>query len=85
MENEFTHHPSHPKTELTYASAGPVSATASPDGATVAIDFVSASDPTKALRLAFASDQIENFVSALRHLQKAIQDPTSGVHFQKRH
>jgi hypothetical protein len=71
--------------ELEYSSIGPVSATASQDGQYVVIDFPHIEDQSKALRLLIPSSQIENCVLALRHIQKALADPSSGIHLQEPH
>jgi hypothetical protein len=71
--------------EIEYLTLGPVSATASTSGDLVVIDFPRLDDPSKALRLAFPSDRLEDFAIALRTVQKALADPASGIHYQQPH
>lgn len=73
------------KIEVQYSSAGPIAATASDDGKFVMVDFANHLNHSKALRLAFPASQLENFVAAMLHVQKAIADPTSGIHHKQPH
>ncbi|SCX92981.1 hypothetical protein SAMN05216420_101364 [Nitrosospira sp. Nl5] len=66
--------------ELEYHALGPVSATASTDGELVVIDFLSVDDQTKALRLIVPSSQLQNYIAAISAVQKAVDDPASGIH-----
>ena len=80
MDKDITHIP----VELEYLSAGPVSATASADGALVCIDFAN-QNLEGALRLAFPASGLQNAIDALLYVQKLLGDQTSGLHLQKKH
>lgn len=66
--------------ELEYHALGPVSATASTDGTMVVIDFLSAYDQTKVMRLIVPSSNLQNYIDAISAVQKALEDPASGIH-----
>ena len=66
--------------ESEYHALGPVSATASTDGMMVVIDFLNAYDNTKALRLVVPSSQLQNYITAISAVQKALEDLASGIH-----
>lgn len=70
---------------LEFISSTPVSAASSKDGRLVLVDFASNADPSKALRLGVPAERIEDFVAALRAVQKALADPASGIHIQQHH
>jgi hypothetical protein len=68
-----------------FPSQGPVAATSTPDGSYIAIDFAHLQDPTKALRLGVPAERLEILISELQRIQKALGDPTSGIHFHGKH
>ena len=70
--------------EQEYASAGPVSATASADGQLVCIDFANPQWEAS-LRLVFPASGLQNAINALQYVQKLLGDQTSGLHLQKKH
>lgn len=71
--------------EAEYITIGPVSAASSTDGTKVFIDFVRMDDLSKAIRLGVPAERIEDFVTALRIVQKALADTASGIHIQELH
>ena len=80
MKNDITQIP----VELEYASAGPVSATASADGQLVCIDFAN-QNLEGSLRLVFPASGLQNTINALLYVQKLLGDQTSSLHLQKKH
>jgi hypothetical protein len=71
--------------EFDYLTGGAISATATPDGSLVAIDFVLLHDPSMAVRLAVPAEKLESLTNALLQIQKALDDPESGIHIRPSH
>lgn len=70
--------------EQEWASAGPVSATASADGQLVCIDF--ANPQLKAvLRLVFPASGLRNAIDALLYVQRLLDDKSSGLRLPTKH
>ena len=70
--------------ELEYQTLGPVSATSSANGQFVVVDFVN-KDLKALLRLSFPASALQDSIDSLLYIQRALADPTSGIHLQDPH
>ena len=73
--------------EQEYASLGPVSASASPDLQTVALDFVNTTH-TATLRLVFPATALGKAIAALQHAEQLLANPAGPLrhaHLEPKH
>ena len=70
--------------ETEYLTLGPVSATSSTDGQFVVVDYVN-KDCAGLLRLSFPASALQTSIDSLLYIQRALADPTSGIHMQNPH